>query len=202
LQDWQQVIWSDESKFNVFGSDGRQYCWWQHSKDQLQDHHIIPTIKHGGGSLMVWGCITWYGVGFLCRIENGMDAQLYQNILEDELMATIDWYKLDKESIFFQHDNDPKHTAHSTKKWLKDNNIKTLEWPPQSPDLSPIEHIWNEVDRRVRRCSNQPKNKDELWEVLQDVWEGIEPEFCQKLISSMPKRIEDVRKAKGGYTFW
>ena len=42
---------------------------------------------------MVWGCITWYGVGFLCRIENGMDAQLYQNILEDELMATIDWYK-------------------------------------------------------------------------------------------------------------
>ena len=76
-----------------------------------------------------------------------MDAQLYQNILEDELMVTIDWYKLDKESIFFQHDNNPKHTAHSTKKWLKDNNIKTLEWPPQSPDLSPIEHIWNEVDR-------------------------------------------------------
>ena len=65
---------------------------------------------------MVWGCITWYGVGFLCCIENGIDAQLYQNILEDELMVTIDWYKLDKESIFFQYDNNPKHTAHSTKK--------------------------------------------------------------------------------------
>ena len=73
---WKQIIWSDESKFNVFGSDGRSYCW-KRPDERLLDHHVRPTVKHGGGSLMVWGCITWYGVGYLCRIDSKMNAELY-----------------------------------------------------------------------------------------------------------------------------
>jgi hypothetical protein len=146
--------------------------------------------------------MTWSGVGFLCRIEGGMDAKLYQSILGDELFATLQWYELEKDDIIFQHDNDPKHTAKSTKEWLEDNNIKVLGWPAQSPDLNPIEHLWNEVDRKLRKLPLRPRTQDELWDAVQEIWEGIEPEFCQKLISSMPKRIEDVRKAKGGYVKW
>jgi hypothetical protein len=201
VDQWKYVVWSDESKFNVFGSDGRQYCW-RRPGEQLHDHHIQPTVKHGGGSIMVWGCMTWQGVGYLCRIDGGLDAELYKNILEDELMATLDWYGLEKESIFFQHDNDPKHTAITTKKWLEDNGINVLMWPAQSPDLNPIEHLWNEVDRRLRNYPRKPSSKDELWELIQEIWNGIETEFCQKLISSMVQRLVDVRRAKGGYTAW
>jgi len=77
-----------------------------------------------------------------------------------------------------------------------------LGWPSQSPDLNPIEHLWNEVDRRLRNDSRKPTSKESLWELLQEIWEGIDPEFCQKLISTMPERLADVRKAKGGYTRW
>ena len=201
LEHWKHVIWSDESKFSIFGSDGRQYCW-RRPKEPLRSQHVIPTVKYGGGGIMVWGCMTWQGVGFLCRIDGTMDANLYQTILGDELLATLQWYKLKKGNIYFQHDNDPKHTAKSTKKWLIDSKIKVLGWPAQSPDLNPIEHLWNEMDRRLRKRPLRPRNKDELWDVLQEIWEGIEPEFCQKLISSMPRRLSDIRKAKGGYVNW
>lgn len=201
MDQWKHVVWSDESKFNVFASDGRQYCW-RRVGDQLRDHHTQPTVKHGGGSIMVWRCITWEGVGHLCRINNGLDAELYRNILEDEFLGTLDWYGLNKDEITFQHDNDPKHTARSTKQWLDEQEINVLTWPAQSPDLNPIEHVWNEVGRRIRNWPMRPSSKDSLWEIMQEVWNGIEVEFCRKLISSMPNRLADVRKVKGGYTVW
>ena len=57
---------------------------------------------------MVWGCMTSKGVGYLCRIDAGLEAELYQRILSDELMKTFDWYDMDGEDIVIQHDNDPK----------------------------------------------------------------------------------------------
>ena len=161
LDKWKRIVWSDESKFNVFGSDGRQYCW-RRPGDQLRDHHVQPTVKHGGGSIMVWGCMTWEGVDWLCRIDDGLDAELYIKVLDDELMKTICYYKLDMKTTFFQHDNDPKHTAKMTKGWLEGHKIKVLGWPAQSPDLNPIEHLWNEVDRRLQNRPTKPSSKDTL----------------------------------------
>jgi transposase len=201
LDDWKRVIWSDESKFNVFGSDGREYCW-RRDGEALRDQNIQPTVKHGSGSVTVWGCITWDGVGFLCRINGNMDGELYRSILGGDLIQTLEWYGLQKENIVFQHDNDPKHTATATKKWLDDNHFQVITWPPQSPDMNPIEHMWNELDRRIRKRPVLPKSADDLWAAIEEEWESIPQSVCQNLIKTMPERIRDLRKAKGGFTRW
>jgi len=197
--DWRRVVYSDESKFNVFGFDGRQYCW-RKPDAPLSAAHVQPTVKHGGGSIMVWGCLTSKGVGNLCRIYGGLDAELYCQILDEDWKGTLDYYRLNHSKVIFQHDNDPRHTAKRTKRWLEDNHIRVLDWPAQSPDLNPMEHLWEEVKRRMGSLSKKTRSKDELWDRLQDVWNGIEPSVCAKLVDSMPARIQAVLDAKGGYT--
>lgn len=148
------------------------------------------------------GCMTWNGIGYMAKIDSGLDGKVYREILAGELMDTLSWYGLEKQNVAFQQDNDPKHTAKETQKWLDNSGLSILDWPSQSPDLNPIEHLWAELKYRVKKQITHPKNMDELWDVVQDEWEKIPPDFCQKLIITMPQRVEDVIKARGGHTRW
>jgi hypothetical protein len=201
-QAWKKVVWSDESKFDIFNTARRQY-YWKLPGTPLQDSHVKATVKYPG-SIMIWGCFTEKGLGFLSRIDNILDGELYRKILDDEFMMTLDYFHLSTKNIIFQQDNDPKHTANLTKQWFVDNNVRVLSWPPQSPDLNPIEHLWDEIDRRLRKLYDHPTSKDDLWRIIQDVWNDLHEDtnVYIKLIESMPERIQDVIKAKGGYTRW
>ena len=98
--DWACVIWSDETKINRLGSDGRQWVW-KKAGAPLTAQHVKPTVKFGGGSVMIWGCMTVHGVGLMCRIEGKIDASLYREILRDELQGTVEYYEIDKEDLIF-----------------------------------------------------------------------------------------------------
>ena len=197
--DWNRVIFSDETKINRFNSDGRTW-FWSRDPTALNDHSVQPTVKHGGGGIMLWGCMCTKGVGFACKIDNTLDQHLYLEILEGDLMETIKYYELDATKIIFQHDNDPKHTAKSVKEWLKNQDFQTMTWPAQSPDLNPIEHLWSHVKKKLNQYPSPAKGMNELWERVQVVWNGIDTETCQNLINSMPSRVRAVIKAKGKWT--
>lgn len=197
--DWKRVIWSDETKINRLGSDGRVWCW-KMKGDGLLDRIVQPTLKHGGGSVMVWGCMTAYGVGYLSKIEGGMDADLYCKILEEDLTETMKYYDMEPLTTIFQHDNDPKHTSRKAKKCLEDLNINVLEWPAQSPDLNPIEHLWDVLKRKLALYPNVPEGIHMLWDRIEDEWNKISQEECLSLIQSMPRRVKAVLKAKGRNT--
>jgi transposase len=199
IDDWKRVIWSDETKINRYGSDGRQWCW-KKGKNPLLPQHVNQTVKHGGGCIMVWGCMTIHGPGFLAKIDGGMDADLYCQILDSDLKSTIEFYGLEKKDVVFQHDNDPKHTAKKTKILLDESGLEVLDWPPQSPDLNPIEHLWDLLKRRLSAYDSAPTSIHMLWDRVQEEWEKITAEDCRNLIYSMPRRIDAVINAKGGHT--
>src|SRR5262249_50686011 len=134
VEDWKRVIWSGETKINRFCSDGRSWCWARDGKSR-RPRHVKQTVKRGGGSLMICGCMTAHGPGFIGKIEGTMDRHLYKKILEEDLYKTIEEYEMDATRVIFQHDNDPKHKAKSVQEWLSEQPFEVLEWPPQSPDL-------------------------------------------------------------------
>jgi transposase len=157
-------------------------------------------VKHGGGNIKIWGCITAHGVGYMCKIENNLDSNLYLEILKGELVNTIKFYRLDESKIIFQHDNDPKHTAKKVKEYLGNQKFETLWWPSQSPDLNPIEHIWFALKQALNGYPKHATGMTELWERVQESFEKISKETCLKFIDSMPDRVQAVLKAKGGWT--
>ena len=195
------VVWSDETKFQLFGAEGCKYCW-RKSTEPLKDQHIIPTTKFNKDSINIWGCFTYYSIGYLSRIEGNLNAELYRQILKEELMYSLRYYNLAPKDIIFQHDNDPKHKAKIVQRWLKNNKIRTISWPSKSPDLNPIENIWNNVKRRVNDLEININDKETLWNNLLEIWNETSEKTCKEYIETMPKRINDIIKAKGSYTRW
>ncbi len=142
---------------------------------------------------LIWGAISSAVVGPLCFLKTNVTAPIYQAIMKHFMLPSAD--QLFKAADFiFQQDLAPAHTAKSTKSWLYDHGVGVLDWPANSPDLN-IENLCSIVKRKMR--NKRPKNADELNATVKETWASIPPQQCHKLITSMPRRIEAVIKAKG-----
>lgn len=193
---WRNILWSDETKINLFNSDRGLHTVRRPINTEYNPKYTLKTVKHGGGNIIVWGSFSYYGVGPLYRIQGIMKATDYVDILQNCMLP----YAEENMPLrwVFQQDNDPKHTAKCTKTWFGNNKIHLLEWPAQSPDLNPIENLWNIVKTSIRgKC---PTNCDQLWELIQAAWNDIPISVCQNLVDSMPRRCLAVLKNNGAST--
>jgi transposase len=199
VADWSKVIFSDESKINVWGSDGVKYCW-RRPGDPLQPHHLDLQVKFGNGNIMIWGCMSINGVGYACHIEDRMNAELYCYILGSTFRDSVKYWNLRWTDLVFQQDNDRKHTSKLATKWFENRDITVLDWPANSPDLNPIEHLWHQLKLKLSLYENQASGVGELWQRVDKEWNTLTAEECRRYIESMRLRVKAVLKAKGGHT--
>uniref|UniRef100_A0A8C4TBF5 Transposase n=1 Tax=Erpetoichthys calabaricus TaxID=27687 RepID=A0A8C4TBF5_ERPCA len=191
---WKNVLWTDETKIELFGLNEKCYVW-RKENTVFQHKNLMPSVKHGGGSVMVWACFAASGPGQLAFIDGTMNSELYQRILKENVRTSVQELNLKRRWVM-QQDNDPKHTSRSTKEWLKKNKVNVLEWPSQSPDLNPIEMLWKDLKRAVN--VRKPTNIPELKLFCTEEWAKIPPSRCAGLIISYRKRLVTVIAAKGG----
>uniref|UniRef100_A0A8C6TG47 Transposase n=1 Tax=Neogobius melanostomus TaxID=47308 RepID=A0A8C6TG47_9GOBI len=193
---WKKVLWSDETKNLLFGPNAKRYVW--HKPNTA--HHpecTIPSVKYGGGSIVLWGCFSSAGTGKIVRIVGKMDGAKYRDILEENLPESARELRLGRR-FTFQQDNDPKHKAKSTMEWFKNKHINVLEWPSQSPDLNPIENLWKDLKTAVHKRS--PSNLTELELFCKEEWAKMSVSRCANLVQSYPRRLAAVIAEKGGST--
>jgi hypothetical protein len=193
---WKRVIWSDEKKFELFGAK-RRVIVYRRPGERYELKYLKPTIKHGGGSLMLWGCLSYYGGGALEIINGKMNQYVYRSILEDNLQFSADLMGIGDRFVFQQH-LDPKHTATAARDFLEENNIDVLNWSPQSPDLNIIEHAWEYLDTHVPTTARS--NKISFMKALRETWDQLPQDYIKTLVESVPRRLQAIINAKGAPT--
>lgn len=194
---WNHVLFTDESRFSLNRADGRVRVYRRRG-ERFADNTVMEADRFGGGSVMVWGGITATQKTNLIIIAGNLTGQRYR----DEILqpAVIPFLRQHGPGVTLQQDNARPHTARIVQHFLAQNNVDVLPWPAKSPDMSPIEHVWDEMERRLRRSPNPPVTLQQLQQRLRDIWNNI-PQRCHtRLVNSMRRRCVACINAAGGHT--
>ena len=196
---WKRVIFSDEMSI-VIKPNGHVKLWrkvdemW--SVLDLYSSHLSPTTTL---KLMVWGCITFNGVGPLVFVDGTMNSEKYTAVLEEHFLPFVAehapagrWY--------LQEDNASIHRSAHTEAWKRRNGIPVFVWPPQSPDLNPIENVWLALKIHVKKNLRNIKTVADLREALLASWNQLTLAYLHSRYDSLPRRCQQVLRRKGHIT--
>ena len=117
-----------------------------------------------------------------------MTGQSYVSILKENLEKSAE--KMGMSIFVLQQDNDPKHKSLRATEFFNNNNIESLEWQAQSPDLNPIEHLWSILDQNIRQ--NNKSNKVTFMDELKRRWDLLPKSLLNTLVESLPNRLKSV----------
>lgn len=200
-EQWNKIIWSDESRFTLRHNDGGVRVIRKRG-DRLRSKYVLPTFKFGKGSIMVWGCFYGGGLGPLVTLKGSVNQDAYVNCLSQKFLP---WYNELKEKhghdFTFQEDGASCHTGSYATWWKKQAGIDCFEyWPAQSPDLNPIETLWYHLGRRIAKKRAQANSLDELEALIHQEWLNLDESIWKNLVKKMPERLQAVKKARGSHT--
>jgi len=192
---WKKVLFTDETRIAV-RNDSAKLRVRRKTGERLK--FITPTVKHPP-AVMLWGAFSANGVGRLRFLEKGetCNSAWYLKVLNQQVRGSAK--SLFNGEFYLQDDGAPCHRSKSVKEFVRMQQWKTLDWPPQSPDLNPIENLWALLKKKV--WSTNFSSTLELKAKIIAVWNHhIAKDLLEKLAFSMPDRLRAVIRAHGGPT--
>lgn len=196
-RDWSLVLFTDESRFNLYHADGRVRVYRRRG-ERLAGACVQQVHPFGGGSVMVWGGICGEQKTDLVILHQTLTAQRYRDQVLQPVV--IPFMQRQRQGLLFQQDNARPHTARLTMDFLNRQNIQLLPWPSRSPDLSPIEHLWDHLGRQLRRRAQPPTTIPQLEQALREEWQRIPNDVIRRLTFSMRRRVLACINSNGGHT--
>lgn len=190
-------MFTDESWVTLRWKNGRRRVWRRRNED-IGDDGIEEVEAFGGGGLMIWAGISTNGKTDLVVIRGGLNAVRYINdLLRPQVLPYAGAVGAD---FVLMDDNARPHRARITDRFLEDEGIDRLIWPPKSPDLNPIEHLWAHLKWRVDRRIRLNTTLDGLARIVRREWAAIGQDRIRRLTNSMRRRCLKVIDAAGGHT--
>ena len=200
LKDWFQILWTDETW--VTGARHRKQWVTRKQGEELHPDCIMEKIQRRKG-WMFWGSFAGGEKG-PCLFWEKEWKSINQDSYAERIVPLIHgWIRLNPH-LFLMQDNAPGHAGKVAQEELFERGIRIIFWPPYSPDLNPIETVWNWMKDWIEAMYGFDKvfNYDELRKVVKEAWEAVPREKLMELLESMPQRCQDVIDAEGGFTKW
>ena len=197
LEDFKRVVWTDESSFEL-GKNTRQTKVWRMTDEAYLEDCLQPTFKSSRLSVMVWGAISWGKKSNLVVLEKGRTTS--KDFIEQVYEGELGRFMGEVDEAILMEDGAPVHRSKISNKWKEDHGIEQIVWPPQSPDMNPIENFWNTMKVKVQKKFQMGMTMEKHIEVIRETWEEIDVEEINNLISSMLSRLQQLKKKRGKST--
>jgi len=178
--------------------DGRMRVWRETGQDRLNEECVQQREQFGGGSVMIWAGISEDGKTDLVVLEGGVTADVYIN--EILRPVVVPYAAAVGEGFYLMQDNATPHTARRTAAFLETEGIDTLEWPSRSPDLNPLENLWDGLKRSVNKRIKPDTTLQQLRRIIIREWDKLGQDDIRCFIRSMRRRVVAVIEANGGHT--
>ena len=201
--DFSNVLFTDECRATLDGPDGFARGWVLNGLD-------VPAYlrrQQGGGGVMFWAGLIGTELIGPFRVPDGvkMNSEGYTSFLHRHF---VPWYLLlnqqSRERLIFMQDNAPSHASRHTRNFLGAMGLEGdifMDWPPNSPDLNPIENYWGLFKAQLYSGGRQYANKDDLWRNIVQTFKSMSPLLPGRLTSTMDTRLATVLRKNGNYTF-
>lgn len=204
LPQWRNVLFSDETRFGL-ESDSRRERVWRGPGRLERLNFAREIVPYQGGTVMFWGGIMYGRRTPLVLIERTMTGTIYaENIIEPIIQPLRTEFG---ENFIFQDDNARPHRTQRVRNMLREGNIERLDWPANSPDMNPIEHVWDHIARAIQDRENPPVTRQELIIAAEEEWANMDQDYIDNLIRGMPRRVGQLMERRGDHTdggqeFW
>ena len=185
--EWSRVLFSDETHFPL-GHHGREYVQRPPGAG-LDPKYTRKENERLEGKVSLWGCICAEGLGHAELYVDTLNAHRYQTILGLNLVSSAHQF-WPKGQWWFQQDNWTVHTAGTSRDWFHNHGVDLIEWPAWSPDLNPIEELWNDLKRRV--YGRHPQTMEQLEQFITEEWAATDLNFIARICRNMPHRLQQV----------
>ncbi|GFX47936.1 transposable element Tcb2 transposase [Trichonephila clavipes] len=196
-QDWAHVLFSDESRFSL-SSDCRRQLIWRESGTAYRPENIQEKDRYPTCSIMVWAGIMINGRTRLHVVANGtMTGQRY---IDEVLLPHVRLFRgAVGDKFVFMDDNETCHRTLAVQDCLDSEGIQRLVWQARSPDLNPIENVWEALGRQVAGRNYPPTNKNTLIRALTEEWDKLPQQLLDNVVQSMVRRVECCITLHGGH---
>lgn len=184
------MIFSDETTIRMNSVKG--LVWNLPGKKK-----IVRTVKHPV-KVNVWGCFSVRGFGRVVCFNENLNANLMCDIYKYGLLPTArKQFGHDSTLWKLQEDNDPKHMSKLATSWRMNNKVQKIDWPSMSPDIAPIENVWQLLKMKLRK--KKLSTYQSLVSAIKREWKSLSPELTIKLAHSMNNRISEVIENDGDF---